>query len=231
MYFLLTIISTALIFLNGALSKGGKSPELTIEEQLFDFGHVGIEYDVQHQYIFENRTSDTIRILKATPLCDCTSAYALDSIVFPGNTTFININFSTKDQYGPTNKEIVVTTDHKQLDSLHYYYLAIVGQWFDGIRSDPSALLFLPKKGPQSVKIPNYNFDKISISSFIQYRDFFTIKETVSEAKKGESLTFVITPRQDLPNGNYRSNVTLHINKGEESEETILTIPVKIVVY
>lgn len=231
MHFLLTFISIALILLNGAVNKGGRSVEPTIEEQMFDFGHVGIEYDVQHQYIFENRTSDSIKILKATPLCDCTSSYAMDSIVAPGDTTLININFSTKDQYGPTNKEIVVTTDHKELDSLHYFYLAIVGQWFDGLRPEPSALLFLPKKGPQTVKIPNMNFDKITISSFIQYRDFFSIKETSSEAKKGESLTFEVSPRNDLPKGNYRSNVTLHIDKGEEFEETILTIPVKIVVY
>lgn len=231
MCFLLTIISTALIFIAGATDNGKSPVKPTIKEQLFDFGHVGIEYSVQHRYTFENRTSDTIRILKITPLCDCTSAYPLDSIATPGETIQFNINFNTKDQYGPMNKEIIVTTDHNNLDSLHYYYLAIVGQWFEGLRPEPTALLFLPQKGPQTVKIPNNNFDIITLSSFTQHRDFFTVALSSDEANRGEFLTFEIIPKQDLSKGTYRSNVTVHIDKGEEYEKTILTIPVKIVVY
>ncbi len=231
MYFLLTIISTALIFMTGATNKGDSSVKQILEEQLFDFGHVGIAYNVQHRFAFKNRTSDTIRILKTTPLCDCTSAYPLDSIAAPGETIQFNINFSTKNQYGPINKEIIVTTNHNRLDSLHYFYRAIIGQWFESLRPDPTALLFLPKKGPQTVQIPNLNFNKITLSSFTQHRDFFTVAISSDEANKGESLSFEIIPKQDLSRGTYRSNVTIHIDKGENYEETILTIPVKIVVY
>jgi len=231
MYFLLTIFSSALIFLIGATNKEGKSIEPGIEEQVFDFGHVGIDYNVQHRFAFENRSSDTIRIKKVTPLCDCSSAIALDSIAAPGDTILINVNFNTKNQYGPVNKEIVVTTDHNSLDTLHYYYLAIIGQWFEGILPNPKALLFLPKKGPQMVVIKNQNFDRIKIVGFSQHSDFFTIKEVDSEAKKGESITFEVNPRQNLSKGNYRTNVTLNIDKGEDYQETILTIPIKIVAY
>ena len=231
MMFLLTIISTAYLFVAGAANKGDASEEPTIEEQMFDFGHIGIEYNVQHQFAFENRTSDTIKILKASPLCDCTSAYPLDSIAAPGDTVLININFSTKDLYGAVNKEVIVTTDHDRLDSLHYYYLAIIGQWFDGIRPNPTALLFLPKKGPQTIQVPNQSFDMITFAGYDQHRDFFTVAGKVTEAKKGENLEVVITPAQDLKRGNYKSNLTLHIDKGSDNEETILTIPIKIVVY
>ncbi len=231
MYFLLTIISTALIFSAGVANKTGESGNTNLEGQIFDFGHVGIDYRVQHHFAFENKTSDTIRIKNTIPLCDCTSAYPLDSIAAPGETVLFNVNFNTKDQYGPINKELIVTTDHDNLDTLHYFYRAIVGQWFESLRPDPTALLFLPKKGPQTIKVPNQKFDKITLSSFSQHDDFFTVTTSSGKAKKGESLTLEVNPKQNLSKGSYKTNITLHINKGDEFQETILTVPVKIVVY
>ena len=38
------------------------SQGLTYDEQMHDFGHIGMDFKIQHTYIFENRTDVPIKI-------------------------------------------------------------------------------------------------------------------------------------------------------------------------
>jgi len=232
MNIILGLIATVTI-----LSAAGTSPKdisdihPAIEDRTFDFGHVGIGYTIYHMFPFENKTGDTIRILRATANCDCGSVVALDSIVFPGDSTFFRLRYKTKDLYGPIKRSLAIITDHPLLDTMKYHYLSIVGQWFDGLRPEPPALMFLPKKTSQTVRIPNRGFDVISLSKVIQYDSSFSVTVIEDKAKHGSDLVLEIKPRADIKQGTYTTNATLYILTGKESDQTILTLPIKIVRY
>ena len=50
---------------------------------LHDFGHVGIDFKVQNQFVFVNRMDVPIRINDIVVSCDCSSVHSKDSLVQP----------------------------------------------------------------------------------------------------------------------------------------------------
>ncbi len=233
-FLILTLALTGAAFAAGDKPGTPKavSPDLRPQFQstVFDFGHVGIDYNVYHRYAFVNPTADTVRILSVVAHCDCSSAICPDSVVPPGDSTSINLRFSTKNFYGPQNKSITVTTDHPAMKNVELFYLSIIGQWFDGLRPDPEALFFLQANQPRKVTIPNRNFDLIELAGVTQLDNHFQVKVVSGKAKKNQAIEIEVTPSANAPKGTYHSNLTLQVESGN-GEPTVMTIPVKIVRY
>ncbi len=203
---------------------------LTYDEQIHDFGHVGIDFKIHHQYVFVNRTEIDIKITDVEVSCDCSSVNFRDSLVVPGDTAFFNLTFETKDYYGPVNKSFTVFTDHPLLPELQYFYVSIVGQWFRGIKPMPISLFYLPSKKSQIIKIPNKAFDEISLMSVSSSQDYFNTTILTEKARKGEYLKIEVFPHQELGMGTFQTTFMLGV-KTESDELVMLSIPVKIVKY
>ncbi len=203
---------------------------LTYEEQMHDFGHVGIDFKVYNQYLFVNRTDVDIKILDIEVSCDCSSVHTVDSLVQPGDTVFFNLTFETKDYYGPVNKSFTVFTDHPKLPELQYFYVSIIGQWFNGIKPNPISLFFLPSKKSQVISIPNSRFDSLKLLKHLRNDKTVSVTVIKDSAKKNESIKLSVSPSNTLSTGTYKTNITLVI-EADDNDETVLTIPVKIVKY
>lgn len=204
---------------------------LKYEEQVFDFGHIGVDFKVVHTFQLVNGGRKAIRITGVHAPCDCSAVAALDSIIRPGDTGFFRLTFSTKDYYGPTYKSFKVFTDHPKVPELQYSYQSIVGQWLDRIKPDPISVFFLPAQKARKITIANTAYDEISLTVREQYDTTFEVTLWRDKAVKGEALELEIAPRANLKTGTYRSNVTLVVEKKGLKDPTILTIPVKIVRY
>ncbi|KAA3637781.1 MAG: DUF1573 domain-containing protein [Calditrichaeota bacterium] len=163
--------------------------------------------------------------------CDCTTVTPSDTTLKPGDTVYFDLTFETKDYFGPVNKSFTVFTDYKKRPEVQFFYLAIVGQWYNGLKPDPISLFFLPGKKKQTVKIPNKVFDEISVDYQILFNDHFTAKAVNDKAGKDEFLEFEISPSPTLPIGTNHSSLTIGITDSDSEEKTILTIPVKLVKY
>ena len=201
------------------------------EEQVFDFGHIGIDFTVYHTFHFVNRTDKPFKITKTASSCDCSAVTTLDSIVKPGDTAFIRLSFSTKDFYGPTKKSFTVFTDHPSMSAVKFSYLSQVGQWLDRIKPSPISLFFLPAHKSKKITIRNFDFDEIRVAVREQFDTFFDVSLLQDKAAKGQALELGVAPRPDLKKGTYRSSITVEIEKEGSADPTILTIPVKIVRY
>ncbi len=153
-----------------------------------------------------------------------------DSLVQPGDTAFFSMTFETGDYYGPINKTFIVKTDHPKLPELKYFYLSIVGQWFNGLKPTPISLFFLPSKKSQIVSIPNLRFDKIELTKHVRNDKTIDVEVIKGSAKKNESLELKVSPNKNLQSGKFKTNITIHIGN-DDNEEVILTIPIKIVKY
>ena len=199
-------------------------------DQVFDFGHVGIEFVLFHQYKYINETSNPIHIIGMDIPCDCSNVVASDTVIYPGDTAYFRLALSTRNLYGPTNKSFKVKTDNPEAPEVQFFNLSIVGQWFNGLRPNPLSLFFLPGKASDIISVPNQNYSRTEITDTYPYDTTFTFRILKKSAAKGEKLQMEISPIPNLEKGTYQSNLTLEIAKDDETA-TILTVPIKIVRY
>jgi len=231
--FLLQIVLIVSLHFNTITADTGPHTQVQtqFQEQVFNFGHVGIDFIVYHTFYLVNQTKEPIRIIKATPSCNCIGVTTLDSIVNPGDTAFFRMKFNSKDFYGPTNKSFTVSTDHPSMPEVKFSFLSQVGQWFAGIKPDPISLFFLPKHRAKKITIKNTMYDEISVTVQEQFSNDFDITLLKDKASKGQALELEVVPRTDSGRGTYTSSFTLAVEKKGDSKPTILTIPIKIVRY
>lgn len=204
---------------------------LLYDNVVHDFGHVGIDFRLDHKFYFVNNGDQTVKIDSFRVTCDCSSLYVLDSTIEVGDTAWFYLKFHTRDLYGPTNRSFMVYTDAPKVPAIRYFYQAVIGQWFGGIMPKPQSLFFLPNKPQQTVVVTNIAWDEISLTKFIQYDTTFDVEVLNKTAGKSESLVLNIIPRLTLSKGTYHDNLRLSIVKAGEDKPTILTVPVKIVRY
>ena len=69
---------------------------MVIEESSFDFGYVPQKSKVSHVYWLKSAGDDDLKILKVTPGCGCTKAPLESSEIAVGDSTRLEIIFSTK---------------------------------------------------------------------------------------------------------------------------------------
>lgn len=222
---------TIVVFIMLSVSSISAQMVMLPEQQIFNFGNVGIDFKVHHTFYFYNETDKPITITDLDVSCDCSLVNPSDSIVAPGDTVYFDLTFITADYYGPTNKSFKVFTDNPQLPEFQFFFLATVGQWLNGLKPDPISLFFLPGKKNSTITIPNKSFDSIEIESLMYNNEQFTVTEEKEKASKDENLRLVVTPREKLAKGTSQSSLTVVIKKTGQDQNTILTIPVKIVKY
>lgn len=229
--FITTILSLGLAVAAMSADSDYSRQDLIYEPQVFEFGSVGIDYSVHHDFLVINRGKHPVRILDTEIDCDCTSLRISDSSAAPGDTIVLKTTLKTSNLYGPTGKSLTIVTDHPLLERINYRFPAIVGQWSGGLKPLPVGLMFLPGAKPQEVRIWNRHFPRVEMSLAHQYDSTFTVELVTATGKKGDMLTLMVTPREDLPAGTHTSNFTLSIEREGQTEPARLTIPVKIVRY
>jgi len=209
----------------------GSARRLAPSEQVFDFGHVGIDFKLFHTFHIVNHGDAPVTIKSATASCDCSQVSLLDSLLEPGDTAFFHLDFLTRNFYGPTTKSLLVTLDDHEYPEMKFYYLSTIGQWFADLKPEPFSLFFLPGATGKPVKLSNRVFDQISWEIRDQGDSSFRIENIGPRANRGEDLTVMVTPSDGLKAGTYLSSFTVHVTTAEDQKPVILTIPVKIVKY
>jgi len=201
---------------------------VTVVEEFFDFGHVGIEYKLFHKFKVINSGVKRIKIDSIDVPCDCSAVRYEKVWMEKGDTLDFILTFDTKDFYGPVNRKFKIYVSVPEKKTISLIYLANVGQWMNGLKPNPFSIFFLPTHKKKTVKIPNKFFNKISLELERQYDNSFTVEVIKAEAEKGEMLELSLSPNPELGKGTYLSNFTVKVTAGEDEEPTLLTIPVKI---
>lgn len=226
-------IMVAALMAGALVMTASVSAQLTEGEhgQSYDFGHIGIDYKVYHNFPLINNGPDTIRVDSVHVNCDCSGIQVLDSLLEPGDTIYFRLSFETADLYGPTNRSFVVYTDSEKQPKAQYFYLSIVGQWFNGVVPKPNSLFFLPPHDRKTIQVMNSEFDDLSLVIVEQFDSTFSITPVKTDANAGEHFSLEVVPSKTLSSGTHLSNFTIQIVDGTGAEVSRLTIPVKIVRY
>lgn len=208
-----------------------KTGRLVYSEQVFDFGHVGIDFKLFHSFYIVNNGPEPVPIIKAASSCDCSRLTYDDSVIVPGDTAFFHLEFLTRNYYGPTTKSLTVELDDSEFPEVKFYYLSTIGQWYGNLKPEPFSLFFLPGAGPKEIKLANRVYHRIGWKLVDRGHPTFDVDIVKAEAAREDALVIRISPRDDLPAGTYLSSFTMHVTTAEDQKPVILTIPVKIVKY
>lgn len=219
------------IMVVAALALAGADTGLQADEAIYDFGHVGVDYQVFHTYKLFTTGTRSIRIESLKVSCDCSTAYLSDSTVRPGDTVSIDLSFSTRDFYGQTSKTLTVFSNDPRTPRLDLYYVSTIGQWLAGLKPEPIALFFLPGQKSKPVSLTNTQFDEYQLAPAGVAHDFVSTSVTSSVLHKGKTETFEVRVGDQLGPGTWNSSIRLRADVKGIAEPVYVTIPIKIVRY
>jgi len=200
-------------------------------DRIYDFGEVAIDFQIYHEYLLVNRSSEAIHFDSIIANCDCSRVWTTDSTVTPGDTARIGLEFDTRDYYGRTSKVIRVYTDDPDISKHELFYLSTVGQWYMGLKPNPVSLFFLPGRDSMELVIPNPALSATEVTTVDLFDDFLTVKIVRKKASKGEKLVLEISPKQGLTRGTYYTSFRIAVKVPGVDEPIYKTIPAKIVRY
>jgi hypothetical protein len=87
------------------------APRLELRETEFDFGYAPQNSQLSHVFWLKSVGTDSLKITKVIPGCGCTQAPLEKSDVAPGDSTRLEIIFSTKAYVGPISKSPRIETN------------------------------------------------------------------------------------------------------------------------
>jgi|GEM_PF-467318 len=200
-------------------------------EPIFDFGEVGIDYDLHHPFRLVNMGTVPIKIDSAIVTCDCSYVQLLDSVAQPGDTLTIFLKFNTKDYYGKTSKAIHVYTNENKFTQFDIFYLSTVGQWFYNLKPTPLNAFFLAAHTEKTITLANPLVEGLTLSAICHYDTLYTVTPLQNEADEGEKIEITVTPKPGLKAGTYVSNFRLGFTIPGAVDTLFMSVPVKIVRY
>ena len=202
---------------------------IPVQPTSWDFGSVGIDFTIYHRFPLTNTTGKTVRILGIVNDCDCTALRTRDTILSPGDTAWIELEFLTRDFFGAVSKSFFVKTDLPGREQVEMVYSALIGQWMWGVKPVPISVFLLQGQTQKRVQISNIANDKTTIDGLHVHDSTFTVDIVQPSAGRGEQMAFDVKATPNLGKGTYQSNVTFSIRASGSEKPILVTLPVKIV--
>lgn len=99
------------LFMIMAATFANAAPRLTLPETVFNFGYAPQNAKISHRFWLISTGDDTLKILNIIPGCSCTRAPLDKSILASGDSTVVEIIFSTKTYRDRVNKSPKIQTN------------------------------------------------------------------------------------------------------------------------
>jgi hypothetical protein len=104
-------ILTGLFFLIITAVSAAAEPGIKINGEAFDFGFVPQKSKVAHIFWLKSVGDTTLQIKTVKPACGCTKAPLEKDVIEPGDSSKLEITFSTRKYLGLVKKAIKMTTN------------------------------------------------------------------------------------------------------------------------
>lgn len=222
-----TLLTTAIILACAVAASAG--PAIKIANDSFDFGQTIQHAKVIHTFWIKSVGDEALRITKINPGCGCTKAPLRDSVLAPGDSTALDIIFSTRSFLGKVDKRPYLITNASD----EKVYLSISAQLFpEGEKTSPLII------SPIVVDVSQFTEKTRQVASFLienpTDRNFdlklvdgegrsFEIK-LPDKVKAGESVTGKVRVVDDAVESEFEESITIEIN---DNERTRFTLPVR----
>ena len=199
--------------------------------KMIEFGYVGVDYNLYQEIEVHNTGDSDLRLIDVSPSCDCSRTSITDSIVPPGATTNVRLQFNTKNWYGDTEQLITIVSNDPDFPQVQIPYHSYVGQWVKGVLPSPKAIFFLPGKNMGEISILNSEYNRLNLQFLDQSDPWFRVELAQNKAAKGGKLVVKVLADDSLGKGTFEGSFRLQVDAEGRDEPVVLSIPVKIVKY
>ncbi len=201
---------------------------LTIPQENFDFGIMPQNSKVTGGYWLVSSGSDTLKITDVKPGCGCTKAPLQKNIIAPGDSTFLEITFSSKQYTNRVYKTIRINSNTSE-PSRTISLTGMVKVAMDS--TNPVVIkpyiLDVSQYGTRKRDHIYFNMENVTDKDLTWHMvhypgEYFDI-EFPHTIKAGETAKGTLTVKPEYVNGNFDQSFTIEFdNQGK----THFTIPV-----
>lgn len=221
------VVSCLVLF--GCAPTSDSGPAVQIPDPTFDFGKVCQGARVAHTFWIKSVGDDTLRITKVVPGCGCTKAPLRDSVVAPGDSTELDIFFSTKSYRGHVTKKPYLETnagEEKVYVKIRAELLpepdAVMPLSLSPYNLDVSQFSQKPRRKGKFL-ILNKSDDDYEITLVDWSRKHFDV-ELPKKVKAGETVEGMVAVHKEAVETEFEQSLTFEIN---DEAHTRYTLPVK----
>lgn len=225
----LTLLSGLVLFLSLSVSTLQAQPAISIPAAEFDFGHTIQHAKVCHRFMIYSTGTDTLRIEKVVLDCGCTKAPLEDSVLAPGDSTWLDLFFSTRSYRGTVKKRpYLMTNAGPEKTYLKFSSFLIPEPEIDlPVRLSPpkidvSQFKEKPRRRASTwVVNPDVHDYNLSLINHAEYVFEVRMPEIV---KAGDSAKIRIQILEEMVGQEFEYSLTFKVN---DSSGTHYTVPVK----
>jgi hypothetical protein len=222
----LTFSTLLSLILAGTIHAG---PAIEIPNATFDFGRVCQHAKVAHTFWIKSVGDDTLKITKIVPGCGCTQAPLKDSTIAPGDSTELEIFFSTRSFRGPVTKKPYLETNTPE-GRVYVKFKSVLVPEPDTLMPislspynlDVSQFTELPRRKAKFL-IQNKGDRDYELKLIDWSRKYFDVK-LPKVVKAGETAEGLVIVHKDKIKSEFEQSLTFEINDGKH---TRYTLPVK----
>ncbi len=223
------ILPVALLLILGAVAGAWAGPQLYMPETEFNFGKVCQKSLVSHSFWIYSIGDDTLRILKVIPGCSCTQAPLLDSVLAPGDSTRLDIFFSTHSYRGYVTKKPSFTTNAPDRQTVLTIYSELEPEpdstfplVLKPSHLDVSQFTETPRR-KATFEIVNRDKQDYTLDLIDFPVDYYSV-DMPKMVRAGETVEGTITVKEPVLKSDWQRSLTFKIN---DKDETRYTLPVK----
>ena len=204
-------------------------PAVEIPEPLFDFGRVCQKAQVAHIFWIKSVGDDTLRITRIESGCGCTKAPIGDSMIAPGDSTALEIFFSTKSYRNKVSKRPYLETNAGE-GKVYVKISAMLVPEPDTVMPislspynlDVSQFTTKPRRRARFL-IENKSDQDYELTLIDWSRRHFDVK-LPEQVKAGETANGMVIVHEDMIEAEFEQSLTFAIN---DSVDTRYTLPVR----
>ncbi len=226
--FLIFFVFSLIIVPTSNAANKNASPQIKAEEPFWDFGFVPFDYDMVHFFKITNAGNAKLKIKHVASSCDCTTARALDTIISPGESTKIRVDFWTTDYYGSNIREVTIESNDPATPELVLQYNSNIGALPTAFSAEPKSLFYLPSHDEKLIQFHNRTSKPATIVITPESDSILVFDRLEGEIPAGGDLPVNILVGARAKKGTTYTSFNV-LFKGEKPIQT--TVPVKIVRY
>jgi len=204
---------------------------IDFSERSFDFGFMPKGVSAMHTYVIENKGTDTLRIIKVSPTCGCTSAPLSKSDIGPGDSSEVDVFFDSKKFAGKVTKKISILSNDPKDPYTDILFSATVDRAHPFISPKPNVIEGDKPDGGKAasrhiVQLTNTGTDPLEIKIISHSAPYLEARLSREKVEAGRSVDLIVRIKEpyDLVNDPWYS-VTLETS---DPQKYRLTIPVRV---
>ncbi|MGB5106887.1 MAG: DUF1573 domain-containing protein [Candidatus Zixiibacteriota bacterium] len=223
-------ISLTLVIALACVAPALAQARLEIDETTFNFGYIPQTGKVAHSYVMRSKGTDSLKILSVKPGCGCTKAPIKKEVVAPGDSTAVELIFTSAESYrGEVQKSATVTCNDDARGTFMLRFKATLNTFPDSAKPaqlSPWGVGYAAanRNSETSITIKNVSTEPLNLA-FVSYpQEFINVTLPSGDIAPGKSATIKVKVSPTCTEKEFEKSFTFTTGSSPDAQR--YTVPV-----